>query len=970
MLTKRNRPNRSRKWLSVAMAGSIGATALINVATPPAEAQAAPGTVSAMHSLVMIRPEDKPSASSTIDLRAAKNEFESFQIAITATADALNGVTVALDQALTGPQGSTIPANNVVVHREDYYTVTTASDGELWPETMPARTSFATVCTSQCRIPDALIPERDVFDGQDRNAFPVDIPRGENRVAWIDVLVPTDAPAGTYTGSFKVNSANGLNESVAVSLRVADVALPSTSSLHGGMSVTLGKLCGPHGATCGGLPGGDWELYARYQRAALDNRYPIAWPGKSDPSAKAKFDQWATPFMKGTAPTRLAGASVTDVLVPGWGAGEIGAWKQAGVQGGWADRLRFYCDETGRSADNWTKLCENGFKQARQVWDATPTVPDPGPLRIAHTNSKDNVDWARAQGYESAKAIDTMIPLVGALQPAGGASTRPSYDSFLQAQAGNRVWAYNACDSAGCADAATVHEKLWEGMPSVIIDQPPSQARSLGWQAFNFDVTGDYYFEGFQDLSQAWNTCAGVKPTNCQYSYGNNGDGTLFYPGTPDRIGGTTHIPLESIRLKRLRDGREDYEVLKWLSDNGHAATARSTAKGLFPAMNASNLADYTKVGRSVLDKSTEAAGRLDAARTQLFAKLPGTTTGPQLAPGTFTQQPATCSAGTVNATVPAAASPRTGDKEWVFWNPLLLRWNGDAWTRAEEGGWWYASATPSGLVTLGRTNDVADVRWASYSTPRTYTDGQGRRSFTNLKDGYYAVVEYLWWNSAQQMASKVATMSGVSTPWCKVSAATAAANRAPVVAPFADQTTDEQATISLPLTVSDADGDQVTVTAKGLPAGLSLDGTTIVGVIAHDAVSKTQADDAINSDVFNVEITADDGKTRTSRGFRWTVRDTHFAMPDMIGFYGCGDCGAGPDEPFPKVSAMFAQTYQPAFDPGRPDAAQPSTIWRQGTAPGTVVAWGQTMTVYFWEPASCAASQAPACRGGVAKGW
>jgi hypothetical protein len=48
--------------------------------------------------------------------------------------------------------------------------------------------------------------------------------------------------------------------------------------------------------------------------------------------------------------------------------------------------------------------------------------------------------------------------------------------------------------------------------------------------------------------------------------FGGNGDGTLFYPGLPARIGGHTEIPIESIRLKLIREGMEDYEYLALLA--------------------------------------------------------------------------------------------------------------------------------------------------------------------------------------------------------------------------------------------------------------------------------------------------------------------------------------------------------------------------------------------------------------------
>ena len=61
------------------------------------------------------------------------------------------------------------------------------------------------------------------------------------------------------------------------------------------------------------------------------------------------------------------------------------------------------------------------------------------------------------------------------------------------------------------------------------------------------------------------------RPLDDQWDFSGNGDGTLFYPGTPARIGGTTHVPVASIRLKMIREGMEDYEYLKLLADAGDA---------------------------------------------------------------------------------------------------------------------------------------------------------------------------------------------------------------------------------------------------------------------------------------------------------------------------------------------------------------------------------------------------------------
>jgi len=58
---------------------------------------------------------------------------------------------------------------------------------------------------------------------------------------------------------------------------------------------------------------------------------------------------------------------------------------------------------------------------------------------------------------------------------------------------------------------------------------------------------------------------------------------TLFYPGRPAELGGTSDFPVESLRLKLIRDGLEDYEYLRLASEVGEAALARRLAEELAP---------------------------------------------------------------------------------------------------------------------------------------------------------------------------------------------------------------------------------------------------------------------------------------------------------------------------------------------------------------------------------------------------
>src|SRR4051812_8392646 len=81
-------------------------------------ALAAPG-VGVVDSLRTVKPDTVPNGASQARISAARNEFESFQVAISADGTPLRGVNVSLASPLKGP-GGTIPSSNVRIYREAY----------------------------------------------------------------------------------------------------------------------------------------------------------------------------------------------------------------------------------------------------------------------------------------------------------------------------------------------------------------------------------------------------------------------------------------------------------------------------------------------------------------------------------------------------------------------------------------------------------------------------------------------------------------------------------------------------------------------------------------------------------------------------------------------------------------------------------------------------------------------------------
>jgi hypothetical protein len=358
---------------------------------------------------------------------------------------------------------------------------------------------------------------------------------------------------------------------------VLDFALPSTPSLRSAFGLS-DDVCPPLGLDgCAGDP----ELAARtralFVRTALDNRISIARPHTAHITPASSdgmdaFRTWLLPLLQGTAATRLAGARVTSFQLNQVSDRQIAGWRSEVERLGLEDRaFAWSCDEPhffptyGDPEGNWP-LCVAVLEEDRAAW------PEARRLVTAHIQTVEN--------HGRADLIDIMVVNVEFLDGPEGSpwfvgNQRPLYDGFLGLEDRPReLWLYSACGSHGCTRNDDPYTTGWAG--GYEIDAPASQTRAMPWLAFRYDLQGLLYYDTVLQLATAWDD---------QYRYTGNGEGTLFYPGTPDRIGGTQAIPIESVRLKYLRDGFEDYEYLLYLRENGRGADAERIAASLFPAV-------------------------------------------------------------------------------------------------------------------------------------------------------------------------------------------------------------------------------------------------------------------------------------------------------------------------------------------------------------------------------------------------
>ncbi|WP_304503373.1 DUF4091 domain-containing protein [Corallococcus soli] len=497
--------------------------------------------------MVKVRPQTAARSATEVRLTAARNEFVSFQVALHGGDTGLQGVRARLP-ALEGP--ATLTGRSVTLYRQALVTTKKASvAGE------PVG-----------RWPDGLVPDTDEVAGEQRKAFPFDVPAKEARAIWVDVLVPEDAPPGEYTGTVTVEADGGFQRQVTARLTVVDAVLPSTSSLPSAFLLWPPHVCRAHTGREDCTPQELEPLLARYQRMALEHRFTLSslFPRKPWPPAWSDFDATWGPYLDGTAPTRLPGARMTSLEYVGpLDARNLEDFTAHMRQKGWLDRAYVQLGDEPPYGTSFAQVQATGAL----VRDAAP-----GLRTMLTTNSHEMAN------HDLEGLVDAVVPLVNHLDGTEGVyrgSQRDTYTEFLE-RPGTALWTYQSCMSHGCAYGTNAPEnKPGAGWPSYMLDRSAAKARAMEWVTFLEGATGELYYQSVGMLSTAWAD---------QYRFNGNGDGTLFYPGTPAEIGGATDVPVASLRLKLIRQGMQDYEWLKAVSDAGDPGFARKVARELIPA--------------------------------------------------------------------------------------------------------------------------------------------------------------------------------------------------------------------------------------------------------------------------------------------------------------------------------------------------------------------------------------------------
>jgi len=538
-------------------------------------------------STTKVRPNDPPPAQgppAAVTVKGARNETVSFQVVLTGAVSYTN-LDVRLDPFVASGSTRLAAWSAAQLYRVGFISVVAPSD--------PAGATG--------EWPDPLYPiGTDRYYGEKRNGTPFDLTMNRNQPIWISVDIPNNAAAGTYSSTFKVVQASGgaVVQSLAVTLLVWNFTLPDRPAARTTYGFDTYQTYCYHYA--GGTSGCDWDqqkidaLTAAYWKEAIAHRVTL---DGTVAGVSYSYDP----------PTDTISAVDWTSLDSVYSLPNATTYPIPGPQFDWNDSSHAWTEAETREAVNFWKLVASHF-QANGWYDRaflyTQDEPhEAWPLNIVQANALAAADprlralvTSEYTPELAAGKIGIWCPIVNSLDEGGGISR---YDA--ERAAGKQIWWYDS-DSSGDGDNATgTVFGIW---PDEFIDHPAVNQRVHAWLQWKYGLDGYLYYAATEcyrnDNPDVWSS------NDC---FGRNGDGTLFYPGTPSKIGGTTHIPVPSLRLELLRMSWNDFDYLALAA----AAGQKDYADGLAASLVTSSS-----------DWNHDPAA-YDAAREQLASRLSST---------------------------------------------------------------------------------------------------------------------------------------------------------------------------------------------------------------------------------------------------------------------------------------------------------------------------------------------------------
>lgn len=574
--------------------------------------------------------EDGTSGPASLIIGMARNEIESFQVMVYATGETLTGVDVTVSPFVKGADSIT----DIYIYKQGYVACTQKSRVEF----------------ELGNYPDPLLPKVDRYYNEVRNTFPFSVANGNVQGVWVDVGTVNATVPGTYTATVTVSAAGKSNITRTVTLEVWDFEMPSTPTFHYHMLNHGGPL-----AILFGYPyylnnAYFRELTSTYNKAALYHKLSFtmfnwvsfytrfAWDANTKTLTNTDWSPWDTiyaPAVTGTAIQSgpYAGARFQVVGLPGTPAsiennvaGILTEDKLSAAR----QYLQLFYDKVDSMNGNAFRSVVVGTIDEPQAGDtaifrgvempkleitelqlqdaASINTNGKGPFRRGYSNTskRESTMFVENYGFHSQWFSTVACQQQDLTCSWSSPKQRPLYTAV-------DWWTYMGCGSNGCR---IIGDSSFSNQVDLSADAKMFYNRLPGFLMAKYESTGSIYWH----ISSMGSALEGNNPYASVWSkeYSSNGDGHLVYPGVADitgrdvgaatlSIGGTKDIPIESIRLKAIRDFIEDYEYAHILKGRiGREATLLELDK-FFTTTDLNRL--YWNLNKDMVQFNTNRAG-------------------------------------------------------------------------------------------------------------------------------------------------------------------------------------------------------------------------------------------------------------------------------------------------------------------------------------------------------------------------
>ena len=476
--------------------------------------------------------------SATIEVLAAKGEYEAGQLIITAPAEKTLKYEVELNDLKTNG-GDVFSKEKIELFHEKYIQVEVNQEGTTAP------TGW---------YPDALVPYENIKACGENVVFP-----GQNQGLYFRFNVPIDQPHGEYVGNASVKI-GGEEKLIPITLTVADVVVSeenhTKSIFSNGWFLERGELDTTQ------------AMMDKYSEALFDYRLnpsQIITVSQSKDEEIDYFVEKAYEFMQNP---RCSSLSLPFQTVSA--LAEDGKYYQSINEPIFVKYL----------TKVFEKSCETDFNMFDKLVCKLGTIDEPTTNASDRAKVKmvtetydrvlsETADSLQANESYTSEIKDEIVESMRALKHIITTKYRDVYKDYID------TWCplfrdYDSEYERSLYD--NQEEKWWYGCiypkspyPTYHLEDTLLSARLESWMKAEYNVVGNLYwatdiyaqYDGYQynDIEDYYGVVGRFPNVN--------GDGALFYPGKRYGVDG----PIGSLRLEAIRDGIEEFEIFYAIKD-------------------------------------------------------------------------------------------------------------------------------------------------------------------------------------------------------------------------------------------------------------------------------------------------------------------------------------------------------------------------------------------------------------------